>query len=357
MKADLLFEKAQWQFSVKLPFVLYKKPESASVIGIFQHDNQLHVIKNYTEKGYVFAPFNGDKIILIPESASAIMMTDFTNSEVNFSNEIINSENPEAKKEHILLVEKAIAAIQTGDFSKLVISRKEDVDIQGFDFLKAYRSLLNLYPDAFSYCFYHPEIGLWTGAFSEQLLKIKNKMLFTMAVAGTQKWKDNDEIVWGEKEKQEQKFVTDYISNQLNQLVNKVEVSTPYTLKAGKLAHIKTDISAKLNDDVDLKAVTNLLHPTPAVCGLPKAAAKAFILENENYNREYYSGFHGEFNIDFETGEKQTDLFVNLRCMKIDNVSAKATLFIGGGITKDSDPEKEWEETVNKSQTMKQVIN
>jgi isochorismate synthase len=105
-----------------------------------------------------------------------------------------------------------------------------------------------------------------------------------------------------------------------------------------------------------LKKVIASLHPTPAVCGLPKHSAKNFIRENEGYNREYYSGFLGELNIDLVTFKTlQTDLFVNLRCMKI--IKDKAQLFIGCGITKDSNPEAEYLETVNKSMTMKKIIN
>jgi isochorismate synthase len=98
------------------------------------------------------------------------------------------------------------------------------------------------------------------------------------------------------------------------------------------------------------------LHPTSAVCGLPKKEAKEFILQNEGYNREYYSGFLGELNIDFVTFKTlQTDLFVNLRCMKI--IKNKASLFVGCGITKESNPLDEYMETVNKSMTMKKIIN
>ena len=50
-----------------------------------------------------------------------------------------------------------------------------------------------------------------------------------------------------------------------------------------------------------IKKIILALHPTSAVCGLPKQEAKEFILQNEGYNREYYSGFLGELNIDFVT--------------------------------------------------------
>ena len=91
------------------------------------------------------------------------------------------------------------------------------------------------------------------------------------------------------------------------------------------------------------------MHPTPAVCGLPKEAAKFFILQNEKYDRTYYSGFLGEINDDFDT-----ELFVNLRCAKIEKNVAQ--IYVGGGITKESNPEKEWLETHLKTNTIKSIL-
>jgi isochorismate synthase len=96
------------------------------------------------------------------------------------------------------------------------------------------------------------------------------------------------------------------------------------------------------------------LHPTPAVCGLPKEDSKKFIIENENYDRSYYTGYLGELNTRSVNNELSSDLYVNLRSMQIENENAY--VYIGCGITKDSDPEKEWEESVNKSMTMKRVL-
>ena len=69
----------------------------------------------------------------------------------------------------------------------------------------------------------------------------------------------------------------------------------------------------------------------------------------KNYNRAYYSGYLGELNISGETS-----LFVNLRCMQLNNTIA--SVYIGGGITIDSISENEWEETVAKAEIMKQVL-
>ncbi|NJM80882.1 MAG: hypothetical protein HC854_17015 [Flavobacterium sp.] len=93
----------------------------------------------------------------------------------------------------------------------------------------------------------------------------------------------------------------------------------------------------------------NTLHPTPAVCGLPKDKALQYILENENYDRKFYTGFLGEFNT-----KDTSNLFVNLRCMEIDTTTVN--LYVGCGITSGSDPKKEYIETQNKLGTMLKIL-
>lgn len=238
----------------------------------------------------------------------------------------------------------------------MVVSRKEIVDLVKFDLVLIFEKLIQSYPTAFCYCWFHPKIGLWMGATPERLLKSNNNNFDTMSLAGTQKIHGAKEVVWEKKEMEEQQFVTDFILRNLKDLTSEVSVSSPYTTQAGTLAHIKTDIEGVINENSSLKQVVSVLHPTPAVCGLPKESAKDFIIENEGYDREYYTGFLGELNKQgYNNEELKSDLFVNLRCMQIkDN---QAHLYMGCGITKDSIPEKEWKESVNKSVTMKKILN
>ena len=91
------------------------------------------------------------------------------------------------------------------------------------------------------------------------------------------------------------------------------------------------------------------LHPTPAVCGLPKEEAYRFIIDTENYDRSYYSGIIG-----WLAPEGDTTLYVNLRCMRIDKDTA--TLYAGGGILPTSEAESEWEETQHKMDTMRNIL-
>lgn len=337
-----------------LPFVLYSKPNTSNLVGILQQKNTLFHVGDYSEKGFVFASFDEKQLILIPESESEIITAE--KQDTSFEPIEIDDLNldTEAKFQYEYLVAQGIQAIKNEEFKKVVLSRSEEVPLSEFDFIDTFQHLVQLYPGTFCYCFFHPKIGMWMGATPEKLLKANENVFETMALAGTQKDNRQTEIVWQQKEKDEQQYVTDFIVKRLREFAASVVVSEPYSLKAGSIWHIKTDISGVLKDNSTLEEVIDTLHPTPAVCGLPKKKSKAFILENEKYDRSFYTGFLGELNSTFEGNNSSSDLFVNLRCMQIED--EKAILYMGCGITKESIPEKEWEESVNKSMTMKRVL-
>ena len=344
-----LLNKAQNHYEQNLPFVLYCKPNSDTIIGLFQQNNNLFLINDFTEKGFVFASFDGSKTFLIPKNESKKMSAIFQKNEITFSQKENTIPNEQTKINFKELVAKGIQAIENSEFKKVVLSRKETLKLTDFNLISAFENLVQLYSTTFVYCFYHPKVGTWLGATPEQLLKANDKEFTTIALAGTQKDTGSNEVLWPKKEQEEQQFVTDYIVEKLKNVTSEVLVSKPYSLKAGSIWHIKTDISGRLNSSSSLREIALMLHPTPAVCGFPKDKSKAFILENENYDRTFYTGFLGELNSD-----NQTDLFVNLRCMEIQD--SRAHLFMGCGITKDSIPEKEWEESCNKSATMKRIL-
>lgn len=355
------FIKVKQQEAQNLPFVIYRKPNKNKLIGYFQKNDHLYFAESLEETGFVFSPFENHQMILIPDNHAVKLESKMSTVVLKT---IDNEDIPKSelgKDAFEALVKKAVLAIVNGEFNKVVLSRKEIVAVPGFELVSVFTKLVQTYPTAFCYCWYHPKIGMWIGATPEHLLNAKKKSFYTMALAGTQKFKNTTDVVWGKKEMEEQQFVTDFILENLKELTTEVSVSSPYTLQAGSLLHIKTDIEGIINTNSNLKQVVAVLHPTPAVCGLPKAFAKEFILNNEDYNREYYTGFLGELNKRTTKKEKvQSDLYVNLRCMKIENnktpENAKAHLFMGCGITKDSDPEMEWKESVNKSMTMKKVV-
>ncbi|MDO9038971.1 MAG: chorismate-binding protein [Lutibacter sp.] len=345
-------------FQSKAPFVVFRKPDEDLVTAFVQRTQELHQLKSYDEAGFVFAPFNSqEKKILFPfdecESFCASILAIKLPEIIEIHSEKSAFENIEESNDfiekHIAIVQKAVDFIKNKNAQKIVLSRKETLEQPNLNVLNTFKKMLLAYKNAFVYLWFHPEVGLWMGATPEKLLTVEKGNFKTMALAGTQKYNGTTNVVWQNKEKQEQQYVTDFMLENLKTAIENLEVSEPFSVQAGNLVHLRTDISGKLKCDDSLEKLINSLHPTPAVCGLPKAVSAAFILQNEGYDRSFYTGFLGELNI-----HNATNLFVNLRCMQLKN--SLVSIYVGGGITADSIPENEWEETVSKTQVMKKVL-
>ncbi len=339
-----LLEKADFYFQNQLPFVLYAKPNEDILQGIFQKDPTLHTFES--QIGFVFAGFYNTTNVVFPLSDSEFLEEKIDIDVFDDLLQIENESNEQLQNHFESLVKKGISEIEKGTFTKIVLSRKIELS-QSINSLKSYQNILKKYPTAFRYLWFHQKVGLWMGATPEQLVNIKNNIFETVALAGTQVFSDT--ISWHEKELVEQQLVTDYIKKSTENLLESIQISEPYTQKAGNLVHLKSDISGKLKSNFCEKDIINALHPTSAVCGMPLDVARNFILENENYNRKYYSGFLGEYKM-----QEQTNLFVNLRCLEVLNNAVN--IYVGCGITKDSNPEMEFFETENKSMTMRDVL-
>ena len=366
--AQELFDRASSCLQGQLPFVVYRKPDKNDLIGIFQNNDEVHIAQDFTESGFVFAPFDlkSDAILLQRDS---VQKATFPITGKTFKgNEIQLEENAGEKARYLKLVTNALGSINDGDFDKVVLSRK--IEIAGReDSLEVFQKILNEYTKAFCYLWHHPKVGTWVGATPEILVKSNGAEFTTMSLAGTQNSKDFKEPQWSKKELKEQQMVTDYINNALKDKVESLKTSELETIRAGQLWHLRTKMEGKFTSN-RFGEVLRALHPTPAVCGSPLDLAKKFILENEQYDRTYYTGFLGELNFTSErlrnknrrnqensayrSVRKQSELFVNLRCMQL--LKEAVVIYVGGGITNDSIPENEWEETALKSKTMLRVL-
>ena len=349
----IIFDKATLWLDKKKPFVLYAKPYLNKLVGIFQNNDNLFQIEDFSETGFAFVSFDGENKYIIPENESEILKENIGLLDCLEENNIDLSFSETTKKSFETQVEKGIKAIQKNQFAKVVLSRKETIELDNFDFEMVFKKILFYYTNTFRYCFYHPKIGFWVGATPEQFLQVSENKLKTVSIAGTQMFKESQVYAWQIKEQEEQQIVTDFILDNLQNETSNLSFSEPYNFRAGSIVHLKTDIEADLNEASNLQNIINKMHPTPAVCGLPKEPSQKFILENENYNRTFYTGFLGELNFDLDKNNN-SDLFVNLRCMNFDN--NLVNIYVGCGITKDSIPENEFFETVNKSKTMKMVL-
>ena len=333
-----------------------------------QEDSQLNTVKDFNQAGFVFCPFSSaHPQVIFPENQSKILNAQLNKIDIKSSKTKIIETKTE-KENHINLVSKAIDSIKNSDIQKIVCSRKIVVK-KKLNPLETFKKLASKYTGDFVYCWYHPQVGLWLGATPERFLNLERNILKTVALAGTINAKEQPEPQWTKKEKDEQQMVVDFIVSALQNHSKNIDFGVVQNVRAGDLWHLKTDIKAQIQPE-HLSNIIQDLHPTSAVCGLPKDKAKAFIQDHEYYQRSYYSGFLGPMHFKYAINRSKTrrnqeqqaiksikrisDLYVNLRCMQVfDNY---IEIYVGGGITKDSEPEAEYLETLAKSQTLLNVI-
>ncbi|MGB3181079.1 MAG: chorismate-binding protein [Cyclobacteriaceae bacterium] len=263
-----------------------------------------------------------------------------------------------ANRQHFIrMVEEAVEAIKAGDMLKVVPSRTKHVSLpEDFDAVDTFIRLCEAYPNAFVSYVYLPDEGSFLGATPELLLSTEGNLFRTVALAGTQPHYEDThlgDVLWSQKEIEEQALVSRYIINCFKKIrLREFQEKGPRTSRAGNLIHLKTEflVDMEATNFPQLGTVMlELLHPTSAVCGMPKEAAMNFILDREAYDRRYFSGYLGPVNM-----EQGSHLFVNLRCMQL--LDGGAVLYAGAGVTEDSRPEKEWQETEDKMHTLLDVI-
>jgi len=251
-----------------------------------------------------------------------------------------------SEKSFLEQVEEGIRLIQQGELIKIVPARNKHIELDGtLDISNVFLSLCASYPNAFVNFIHTSGLGTWIGASPEVLIKTEENIFSTMALAGTQKAVGENPLknaAWTQKEIEEQALVSRYIVNCFKQIrLREYEERGPKTVIAGNLLHLRSDFI------VDMEAtgfpqlgtvMLDLLHPTSAVCGMPRDKALEFIYNHESFDRSLFSGFIGPVNIDH-----MTSIYVNLRTARI--TDKYAVLYAGAGVTEDSDPAKEWEET------------
>lgn len=311
----------------KLPFneELYTVEETTDkkTINFYSYDS-LHKIS-----------FNGNII-----KVDSKQWNDLSITNANLAEDTTNF-TAETKEEYGNTLQKVIEVIKENSLPKLVYSRRKIfTDFIEVDYKASFDNLCRAYPNAFRYLFNDGE-NAWMGAFSEVLGKF-NKVTHefeTMALAGTLPTTEE----WTEKEIEEQKPVTEYIQSILNNYSGQVMQSETYDHISGNIKHLRTDFKTTIKPN-DLDSLIQDLHPTPAVCGIPKDFCNENIRKYEKFPRELYAGY-----IKVET-EENILYFVNLRCARL--YKDAVHVFVGGGITAQSNPEKEWKETELKSEAI-----
>lgn len=325
----------------KTGFALWSEPNSSEICLILD--------ENKGDFNFVMAPFdlqNGKTFTYSSPSVLTIKPEDLEGISVsNSKKDPLNTESKSIYKSNFNCFVEELKSDSTTE--KLVLARTISQPIKKNAF-EVFLDLNSAFKENFVYLFFDGNETFWTAATPETLIKEENSTIETMALAGT-KIKDSEgQLNWTPKEYEEHQLVVDYINQEFTDFGLKLNYpNTPTEIKAGFVWHLKTPMTANSKNH-NILDLAKHLHPTPAVCGTPKQSAKSFILENENIEREYYCGFVGPIS------KSKSHLFVNLRCAKIK--SETLTVFVGGGLLKESDLESEWNETINKSKTILSVL-
>ncbi len=373
----LFYLAIEHQYSVAL-WSLPQQKEFNLIIDLGSEIQKGKVELETTNPGFIISPFNNNQgketnylnadILFTAEDETIKIEPTLKGARYEKAIQLIESISKEATKNRLHtnrdftemepnfqeMVAFGIQQINDGKFEKFVPSRTKEIDLDtDFNAVEKLLEIRDAYEGAFCYLLSSPAVGTWMAATPELLIEVHDQKSFkTVALAGTQKLGETthlSEIAWTQKEIEEQAMVSRYIINSFKKIrLREFEERGPKTVKAGNLAHLKTTYQVDMeetNFPLLGSVMLDLLHPTSAVCGMPLEPSLQFLMENEGYDRQLFAGYLGPVNID-----SYTNIFVNLRCMQI--IGNKGILYAGAGVTDDSIPEKELQETELKFRTL-----
>lgn len=357
---NLLIDKKQL-------FVLFKMPGHSKIHFRMQSVGDPELFYDLADlnskSGFVIAPFDISRsypaVLLKPDTYKLpskeelfkleSRYSNFNDGSTSISSSVLSASIHEEYEAYASTFELFKDELSKTSLQKLVLSRTSEHFYENLSVADAYEKACCSYPNGYVYLVYTPSTGLWMGSTPEILLKGDGSMWHTVALAGTQKHHEGV-VVWDKKNQEEQAIVERYVKKQLEDFGVNPYVIGPKNIRAGKLLHLVSYFNFTMQENKNIGELLKSLHPTPAVCGLPKEEAFKFIVETESHDRKYYSGFIGDL---LPAGE--TNIYVNLRCIHIEPSSY--TLYAGGGILTSSEVDQEWEETVNKMDTIKSILN
>lgn len=263
-----------------------------------------------------------------------------------------------SKDNFLKAVEKAKEYVKSGDVIQTVISQnfQRDTDIHP---INAYRALRVINPSPYMY---YIDTGKSTlvGSSPEILVRLEGDTLELRPIAGTRKRGDTTEedlmlekeLRADPKEQAEHIMLVDLGRNDLGRVAatGSVKVNELMTVERySHVMHLASNITGKLDNGRNAFDVLRASFPAGTVTGAPKIRAMEIIEELETTKRGPYAGCVGYFSF-----SGNMDMCITIRTIIFKN--KKAYIQAGAGIVADSDPEKEYIETVNKAKGMFKAI-
>lgn len=344
---------------MSLAFALYRLPHANHYTKV---QGSIQELDSYTllngRLGFVIAPFQVTReqpiVIIAPEKVEDVPL-DGCSTPLGQTTSVSCRTSPSTS--YHTDFSKFHSQLQQGIFRKIVLARCADEPVaQSVEPEELFLRACQFYPRMFIALVFTPQSGLWLTATPEILLEGKGACWRTIALAGTmtlegdQLLSEGETIRWSTKNIEEQRIVATYIAGCLESFADNIKEEGPRTVRAANLVHLRSDFTFSLSSADSLGDLLQALHPTPAVCGLPKNETFDFIVKHEHLPRRYYSGFMGPLSMN-----DVTHLYVSLRCMNIEREAYH--LYAGGGLLKDSLEEQEWQETEAKLGTMRRLLN
>lgn len=251
-------------------------------------------------------------------------------------------------------VKKAVSYIFEGEIFQVVPSQRftAEFDLPAFDL---YRSLRRLNPSPFMFYLAMDGFHL-VGASPEILVRVRNGEVTIRPIAGTRKRGETpeedaalaEELLADEKERAEHLMLLDLGRNDVGRVseFGSVRVTDSFVIERySHVMHIVSNVTGRLKKPLDIVDAFFAGFPAGTVSGAPKVRAMEIIDELENTRRGFYAGGIGYF-----SGNGELDTCIALRTAMIKN--GKIHVQAGGGVVADSDPEFEYQETINKSRAV-----
>jgi len=255
-------------------------------------------------------------------------------------------------------VEKALTLIQNNQLEKVVLARQCTFELdEQIDPFAMTAALKERAKGAFVFCL-QTDTGAFLGASPERLFARKKRELTCEAVAGTRKrgltlLEDEllkQELLQSEKDLREFSYVPSYLKEKLMPLCKEPLHFTPTCVhQTQNVQHLYAKGTSTLKAGVTDEQIIQQLHPTPALCGIPKEKAFSTIVDLEPFQRGLYGGILGW------STQDASEWIVGIRSCLIKGKTA--TLFSGTGIVEGSDPEKEWDELNQKIKLYESILD
>ena len=149
MSPEALFDKLEQHYQQSLPFVVYSRPINSIIKCWLQQDAILNETVDFSEEGFVFAPFNLEqKTILFRAYNSEHYSVETHSLDVEPTEDNDYNSEVTLKDEHIKLVQHGISSIENGILSKVVVSRQIEVEVEKKNPLAIFKRLFNSYKNA-----------------------------------------------------------------------------------------------------------------------------------------------------------------------------------------------------------------